>query len=91
MTYSLEPWHSPIKAIQGQFGSGVASYFIFLRWLLYINICNFLVTLFFLLTPQIAYEYSESYKVNVTDGIFSVSDLFTGSVSLVFYLVMYYI
>ncbi|KAF7993349.1 hypothetical protein HCN44_006409 [Aphidius gifuensis] len=37
---SLELWYSSIKTIEGNFGSGVATYFKFLRWLLLINFIN---------------------------------------------------
>uniref|UniRef100_A0A061QLK4 Putative TMC-5 n=1 Tax=Cupiennius salei TaxID=6928 RepID=A0A061QLK4_CUPSA len=79
MTYSLEPWHSAIKTLQGQFGSCVASYFIFLRWLLYLNLSNFFVILFFVLTPELAYVNSDQYKPNHTEEAFSAYDFMTGS------------
>ncbi|GFT66212.1 transmembrane channel-like protein 5 [Nephila pilipes] len=82
ISYVLEPWHSSIKTIQGQYGSGVASYFIFLRWLLYINLWNFFTTFFFVVTPQLIFEFRSNYTSssgNISTDIFHFSDLLTGS------------
>ncbi|XP_035215874.1 transmembrane channel-like protein 5 isoform X2 [Stegodyphus dumicola] len=78
LSYLFSVWHSPIKNIQGQFGSGVASYFIFVRWLLYINLCNFFLLLLFVLIPQFIYESSEAGIHNISVP-FSPEDLLTGS------------
>ncbi|KAF8767935.1 Transmembrane channel-like protein 5 like protein [Argiope bruennichi] len=82
ISYFFEPWHSSIKTIQGQFGSGVASYFIFLRWLLYINMWNFFTTFCFVVIPQLIVETRTNYTShpgNYTSDTFHVSDLLTGS------------
>lgn len=81
MSYAFEPWHSNIKSIQGQFGSGVASYFIFLRWLVYLNFSNLVLVVFFLLVPQLLYTSSVNHSSNNTTEAFSGYDLLTGSVS----------
>ncbi|KAI0217259.1 Transmembrane channel-like protein 7 [Lamellibrachia satsuma] len=47
----LEIWSSSLKTIEGRFGSGVASYFQFLRWLFVVNSITFLVPLLFLFVP----------------------------------------
>ncbi|KFM77781.1 hypothetical protein X975_00999, partial [Stegodyphus mimosarum] len=78
LSYLFSVWHSPIKNIQGQFGSGVASYFIFVRWLLYINLCNFFLLLLFVLIPQFIYESSEK-DIHNSSVPFAPEDLLTGS------------
>ncbi|KAG8181681.1 hypothetical protein JTE90_019220 [Oedothorax gibbosus] len=81
ISYFLEPWHSSIKTIQGKFGSEVASYFIFLRWLLYINLWNCFTTFCFVVIPQLLSQYfpnPNSHK-NATMTGFSGFDLLTGS------------
>ncbi|CAG2067742.1 unnamed protein product [Timema podura] len=35
--YSFELWYSSLKVIEGHFGSSVATYFRFLRWLFILN------------------------------------------------------
>ncbi|CAI9572071.1 unnamed protein product, partial [Staurois parvus] len=45
------PWEMRIKKIESHFGSGVASYFIFLRWLFGINIVLTIMTGAFVVLP----------------------------------------
>ncbi|KAG8440571.1 hypothetical protein GDO86_006352 [Hymenochirus boettgeri] len=47
------PWEMRIKKIESHFGSGVASYFIFLRWLFGINIVLTILTGAFVVVPEI--------------------------------------
>ncbi|XP_075287866.1 transmembrane channel-like protein 3 [Opisthocomus hoazin] len=47
------PWEMRIKKIESHFGSGVASYFIFLRWLFGVNIVLTIMTGAFVVLPEI--------------------------------------
>ncbi|XP_019495651.1 PREDICTED: transmembrane channel-like protein 3 [Hipposideros armiger] len=47
------PWEMRIKKIESHFGSGVASYFIFLRWLFGINIVLAIMTGAFVIIPEL--------------------------------------
>ncbi|TEA41588.1 hypothetical protein DBR06_SOUSAS6110064 [Sousa chinensis] len=47
------PWEMRIKKIESHFGSGVASYFIFLRWLFGINIVLTIMTGAFIVIPEL--------------------------------------
>ncbi|XP_068176192.1 transmembrane channel-like protein 3 isoform X2 [Antennarius striatus] len=47
------PWEVRIKKIESHFGSGVASYFIFLRWLFGINIVLTIMTGAFIILPEL--------------------------------------
>uniref|UniRef100_A0A8C5LKI5 Transmembrane channel-like protein n=1 Tax=Jaculus jaculus TaxID=51337 RepID=A0A8C5LKI5_JACJA len=47
------PWEMRIKKIESHFGSGVASYFIFLRWLFGINIVLTAMTGAFIVIPEL--------------------------------------
>ncbi|KAM5151834.1 transmembrane channel-like protein 5 [Mantella aurantiaca] len=48
----LQLWHSALKVIEGKFGSGILSYFVFLKWLLLFNIFSFVVNFSFITIPQ---------------------------------------
>ncbi|TSK53822.1 Transmembrane channel-like protein 3 [Bagarius yarrelli] len=52
------PWEMRIKKIESHFGSGVASYFIFLRWLFGINIVLTIMTGAFIVLPEGYLQYS---------------------------------
>ncbi|XP_037367286.1 transmembrane channel-like protein 3 [Talpa occidentalis] len=47
------PWETRIKRIESHFGSGVASYFIFLRWLVGLNIVLAAMTGAFVVVPEL--------------------------------------
>ncbi|KGL77820.1 Transmembrane channel-like 5, partial [Tinamus guttatus] len=48
----LQLWQKTLKVIGGEFGTGVLSYFIFLKWLLTFNIFSFLINFSFITIPQ---------------------------------------
>ncbi|XP_041031142.1 transmembrane channel-like protein 3 isoform X4 [Carcharodon carcharias] len=53
ITVLFIPWEMRIKKIESHFGSGVASYFIFLRWMFGINIVLTIMTGAFVILPEL--------------------------------------
>ncbi|KAF0290362.1 Transmembrane channel-like protein 3 [Amphibalanus amphitrite] len=50
---SAVPWQKPIKRIESHFGTAVASYFTFLRWILFMNIGISVLLVCFVIIPEI--------------------------------------
>ena len=51
----LIPWESKIKNIASYFGSVVASYFTFLRWLFWINIVMTIICSLVIIMPEVMF------------------------------------
>lgn len=95
---NLELWYGSLKTIEGHFGSGVAAYFKFLRWLFILNLLLITMAFGFVTLPQILFnsvdpvlyetnsKLNESKAVNINEETFSVWDIFTGEVSRPFFL-----
>eukprot|EP00117_Sycon_ciliatum_P030550 scpid38997/ scgid0754/ Transmembrane channel-like protein 3 len=57
-----------IKKIEGHFGTGVASFFVFLRSLFFLNILTMLFSLGFIIIPQIAFGVGNKNFTNDNSG-----------------------
>ncbi|KAL1005864.1 hypothetical protein UPYG_G00064920 [Umbra pygmaea] len=71
---TLELWRGTMKEVGGKFGTGVLSYFKFLKWLLMFNIFSFLVNFGFITIPQLVSDPVISAEVN-----FKGLELLTGA------------
>ncbi|KAK7112290.1 transmembrane channel-like protein 5 isoform X2 [Littorina saxatilis] len=80
LKYTMQLWHSHLKKIEGHFGTNVLSYFVFLKWLLLINIPTLLLTLGFIVAPQIIYRWLQQDTLGyISSEKFSGMELLTGA------------
>ncbi|XP_068425069.1 transmembrane channel-like protein 7 [Clinocottus analis] len=59
-------WRKSLQKIGGNFGGGVQSYFLFLRFLVVLNFVSFLLIAGFVLIPSIVFRFVEASPVNST-------------------------
>ncbi|XP_054460456.1 transmembrane channel-like protein 7 [Anoplopoma fimbria] len=76
---SLLPWHHTLHTIEGRFGVGVKAYFVFLRYLVYLNLLHCVLVGGFILGPTTFYGRSNSSELLKFGGNDSVLDFFLGS------------
>lgn len=65
---TLQLWRSDIRLIEGMFGTGILSYFSFLRFLVLLNIVMFLLMFSFVMLPIIVSKHTSSFNSTLTTG-----------------------
>lgn len=55
----MELWRKSLKTIEGNCGTGVVAYFLFLRWLIMLNLSIFVIILLFIVLPQTIFSPPE--------------------------------
>lgn len=66
ISQKLELWRGSLKYIEGNFGTGVVTYFLFLKWLFFLNLFISIFIVLFLMLPTIVIDYKEE-STNCTD------------------------
>ncbi|XP_078609735.1 transmembrane channel-like protein 5 isoform X2 [Branchiostoma floridae x Branchiostoma japonicum] len=75
LRYIFVLWRSHLKKIEGFFGTGILSYFIFLKTLFLLNVPLFVLSFCFITIPQLVYQPSPT----VNNASFTGIELLTGA------------
>ncbi|CAB3988804.1 transmembrane channel 7 [Paramuricea clavata] len=51
--HAMELWKGHLKEVEGQFGNGVLSFFLFLKWLLFLDLLIFIIQFCFISVPKL--------------------------------------
>jgi len=70
---ALELWRSSLKEVEGHFGNGVLSYFVFLKSLIALNLVIFLLVFGFIVVPQIVINNGDLVE-DVTQSVIKTLD-----------------
>lgn len=58
----MELWRGTLKTIEGNFGTGVVSYFLFIKWLIFLNLFTFTLLFLVVILPTILFGYENPTK-----------------------------
>ncbi|KAL1005509.1 hypothetical protein UPYG_G00060010, partial [Umbra pygmaea] len=75
----LLPWSHTLHTIEGRFGAGVKAYFVFLRYLVYLNLLHGLIIAGSILTPTAMFSSSPTTGIQTFGKNDSVLDFLLGS------------
>nr|CAD7443167.1 unnamed protein product [Timema bartmani] len=78
-TYTkLELWRYNLKKIEGNFGTGVVAYFLFIKWLMFLNLAIFMFIFLFVVLPETLLVQSEVVSCDFSNS----TDLNDSSISV---------
>ncbi|XP_043282453.1 transmembrane channel-like protein 7 [Venturia canescens] len=64
----MELWNGSLKKIGGNFGMGIVAYFLFIKWLMFLNVILFGIIFLFVVLPTIVLEDEKLLYTDVTDN-----------------------
>ncbi|KAM6972533.1 transmembrane channel-like protein 7 [Aplochiton taeniatus] len=75
----LLPWRRTLYAIEGKFGVGVKAYFVFLRYLVYLNLLHCVIIVASILVPTVLYGRGQDIGESMFGKNDSILDFFLAS------------
>ncbi|XP_071642046.1 transmembrane channel-like protein 7 [Temnothorax longispinosus] len=64
----MELWNDSLKKIGGNFGMGIVAYFLFIKWLLYLNLLLFAIIFLLIVLPAIVLEVPGNGKCTFSEA-----------------------
>ncbi|XP_014663653.1 PREDICTED: transmembrane channel-like protein 7 isoform X2 [Priapulus caudatus] len=79
LLFSAELWRTPLLSVTGKFGSGVHSYFLFLKYILLLNIPTCLLLMTFIFIPHVMHRCTALEQILPSQNLdFTGLELITG-------------
>ncbi|KAG8184421.1 hypothetical protein JTE90_004591 [Oedothorax gibbosus] len=78
---AFEIWNGTLKSIEGQHGTGVVSYFVFLRWLIAVNMILLLLYLLFVTLPHAVFVLLPLKDITTAPNHTLIDDKFLDQIS----------
>lgn len=77
----MELWSKSLKTIGGNFGMGIVAYFLFIKWLMFVNLCLFTIILTFVILPTITMSApsNSSCDWSLNDSVTCCSELYANA------------
>ncbi|XP_054723427.1 transmembrane channel-like protein 7 [Uloborus diversus] len=72
----LDLWNESLKQIEGHFGTSVVSYFVFLRWLIFLNLLTLLIFLLIVVIPRVVFTTLPHLDLHVVPKESRINDKF---------------
>ncbi len=79
----LTLWRGSLKRIEGYYGTGVVSFFLFVKWLIFLNIVLSLILLVFVVAPTLYVKYLNVTESSYTNYVVSNTSEVLSSISAV--------
>ncbi|KAL6265660.1 hypothetical protein P5V15_002455 [Pogonomyrmex californicus] len=64
----MELWNDSLKKIGGNFGMGIVAYFLFIKWLMYLNLILFAIIFLLIVLPMIVLEVPQNKTCSPNDA-----------------------
>lgn len=68
----MELWNVSLKKIGGNFGIGIVAYFLFIKWLMYLNLLLFAIIFILIVLPTIVFEIPQN-EVCLSNSTYNVA------------------
>lgn len=76
----MELWNNSLKKIGGNFGMGIVAYFLFIKWLMFLNVMLFGIIFMFIVLPTITLvDERETCSGNLTNSVPCCSESYWNS------------
>lgn len=70
----LELWRDSLKEVEGNFGTGVVAFFLFVKWLMFLNFSVTILIIMFILLPTVFLSKEEDYTTCFVNSLYDYNN-----------------